>query len=74
MLMTPFHVFSIGSFAIIPLLRAYNGQGGKNAKFLFYVFYPLHLAILAVIAYALDITDFSIIRGWFCSALIWRAI
>jgi len=48
---TQYYVASIGTFAVIPLLRAYNGERGIRAKYLFYTFYPLHLAILAAIAY-----------------------
>jgi hypothetical protein len=61
LLMMQFPVISIGTFLIIPLLRAYNGQRGRRAKFLFYIFYPLHLAILAAITFALGLTDLSII-------------
>ena len=65
MLMSSYYVFSLGVFGVIPLLRAYNGQRGRRAKFLFYTFYPLHFAILAAIAYALGVTDFSIITNLF---------
>lgn len=34
--------------SIIPILF-YNGQKGKDAKYLFYIFYPLHLLILGII-------------------------
>lgn len=37
-------------FAIIPILF-YNGQKGKDAKYLFYIFYPVHLLILAMITF-----------------------
>jgi len=50
-----YYVFPIGSFVIIPLLRAYNGERGKRAKYLFYAFYPLHFVILAVIAHLLGL-------------------
>lgn len=33
----------------LPFLYLYNGQKGKNLKYLFYVFYPLHMLILAFI-------------------------
>lgn len=36
-------------FAIIPILF-YNGQKGKDAKYLFYIFYPVHLLILSIIS------------------------
>jgi len=48
-------VFAVGTFLIIPLLRAYNGELGRRAKYLFYTFYPLHFAILAAIAFALGL-------------------
>ena len=35
-------------FALIPILL-YNGQKGKDAKYLFYIFYPVHLLILTII-------------------------
>jgi len=39
------------SLLALPLLLAYNGQGGsKKPRYLFYVFYPAHLAILYLIA------------------------
>lgn len=34
--------------SIIPILF-YNGQKGKDAKYLFYIFYPLHLLILIAV-------------------------
>lgn len=30
----------------LPLMLTYNGQRGRNLKYLFYVFYPLHIALL----------------------------
>ena len=51
LLMLQFYVFSIGSFLIIPFLNAYNGEIGRNAKYLFYAFYPLHWIVLSLIAY-----------------------
>ena len=59
-LMIQYWVFPIGALLIIPLIRAYNGERGRRAKFLFYTFYPLHFAVLAAIAYALGFIDFSI--------------
>lgn len=32
-------------FSLIPIFM-YNGQKGKNIKYLFYIFYPLHMLIL----------------------------
>lgn len=56
MLATP--IFAIGCFAGAILIRNYNGDRGKPAKWLFYVAYPLHLAILAAIAVLLGISPF----------------
>jgi len=60
LMLAEYWVFSLGAFAIIPLLRAYNGQLGRRAKYLFYVFYPVHWLILALIAFALGLNDFTI--------------
>lgn len=30
----------------LPLMLAYNGQRGRNLKYLFYIFYPAHIAVL----------------------------
>jgi len=38
--------FPIGIILAGFLLNKYNGERGKNMKWLFYVFYPLHLAVL----------------------------
>ncbi|MCL2007299.1 MAG: conjugal transfer protein TraX [Treponema sp.] len=59
-LMSQYPIFSIGALLIIPLLWAYNGERGRRAKFLFYTFYPAHFAILAVIAFALGLVNFSV--------------
>jgi len=52
--------FSIGCFLGAILIRNYNGERGKRAKWLFYVAYPLHLAIIAGISLALGLTEFSL--------------
>ena len=52
--------FAIGCFAGAILIRNYNGERGKPAKWLFYVAYPLHLAIIAGISVALGITQFRL--------------
>lgn len=52
-----FPVFCI--FAAI-LVRNFNGERGKNMKWLFYGFYPVHLAIIAIIALITGFTSFSI--------------
>ena len=43
--------FTLGCILAALLLKAYNGERGKNAKWLFYAFYPLHLALLAGVAW-----------------------
>jgi len=52
--------FAIGCFMGAILIRNYNGERGKPAKWLFYIVYPLHLAIITGIAVALGITKFSL--------------
>jgi hypothetical protein len=58
MLATP--VFAIGCFLGAILIKNYNGDRGKPAKWLFYVAYPLHLAVIAGVAVALGLTEFSL--------------
>jgi len=53
--------FVIGILLAPVLLMRFNGERGKNMKWLFYIFYPAHLAILAVVALALGLVDFSIL-------------
>jgi len=53
--------FILGMLFAPVLLVNYNGERGKNMKWLFYTFYPLHLAVLAVVALALGLVDFSIL-------------
>lgn len=40
--------------SIIPILF-YNGQKGKDAKYLFYIFYPIHMLILGLLCYIIQI-------------------
>lgn len=54
-MMSQYFLISIGTFLIIPLLRSYNGELGKRAKYLFYTFYPLHFVILVIIGVALGL-------------------
>jgi len=58
MLATP--VFAIGCFLGAILIRNYNGDRGKPAKWLFYVAYPLHLAIIALIMVVLGVSAFNL--------------
>jgi len=58
MLVTP--IFAIGCFLGAILIRNYNGERGKPAKWLFYVVYPTHLAVIALIAVLLGITSFNL--------------
>lgn len=39
----------------LPLMLLYNGQRGRNLKYLFYVFYPLHIVFLFYLGYLLSI-------------------
>jgi len=52
--------FAIGCFLGAFLIRNYNGDRGKPAKWLFYIAYPLHLAIIAGISLILGLTTFSL--------------
>jgi len=52
--------FAIGCYLGAILIRNYNGDRGKPAKWLFYIAYPLHLAIIAAISLALGLTTFSL--------------
>jgi len=54
-----FFSIPLGTFLIIPLLRSYNGELGRRAKYLFYTFYPLHFVVLIIIALALGLTTLS---------------
>jgi len=58
MLATP--LFAIGCFLGAILIRNYNGERGKPAKWLFYVVYPVHLAVIALIAVLLGVTQFNL--------------
>ena len=58
MLATP--TFAIGCFLGAVLIRNYNGDRGKRAKWLFYVAYPLHLAIIAAVMVVLGITSLNL--------------
>ncbi|MCL1862982.1 MAG: conjugal transfer protein TraX [Defluviitaleaceae bacterium] len=52
--------FAIGCFIGAFLLRNYNGDRGKPAKWLFYVVYPLHLAIIAAVMVAMGLVSFNL--------------
>ena len=52
--------FAIGCFLGAILIRNYNGERGKPAKWLFYIVYPTHLAIIALIAVLLGVTSFNL--------------
>ena len=52
--------FAIGCFLAAILIRNFNGERGRRAKWLFYVAYPLHLAVIAGIAVLLGITTFNL--------------
>jgi len=52
--------FTIGCFVGAALIRNYNGERGRPAKWLFYVAYPVHLAVIAGISVALGLTEFSL--------------
>lgn len=50
----------IGTFFSVFLLKNYNGERGKQSKWLFYIIYPLHLAVLSIVALLFGWVDFSI--------------
>ncbi|MCL2565007.1 MAG: conjugal transfer protein TraX [Defluviitaleaceae bacterium] len=52
--------FAIGCFLGAILIRNYNGERGKKAKWLFYIAYPLHLALIAAVSLALGLTEFNL--------------
>ena len=52
--------FALGSFLGAVLIKNYNGERGKPAKWLFYVAYPLHLAVIAGVGAALGVVEFSL--------------
>ena len=54
-MMMHYFVLPLGTFMMIPLLRAYNGERGLRAKYLFYTVYPGHFIVLSAIAYALGL-------------------
>ena len=45
-------LFGIGCIFAAILIRNYNGERGKPAKWLFYVVYPVHFAVIAAISLA----------------------
>jgi len=47
--------FALGNALAIYFIRRYNGERGKNLKYLFYIIYPLHFVVLALIAYVLGV-------------------
>jgi len=53
-------IFALGCFLGAILIRNYNGDRGKRAKWLFYVAYPLHLAIIAALMILLGYATFNL--------------
>ena len=49
MIMWATPVFALGAFLGAILIRNFNGERGRRAKWLFYVAYPAHLAIIALV-------------------------
>jgi len=50
----------LGCISAAILLKNYNGERGKRAKWLFYIAYPLHLAVLGGVALILGLVDLSV--------------
>jgi hypothetical protein len=53
--------FAIGNIIGALLIRNYNSDRGKSAKWLFYTAYPVHLAVIALISVALGLTGFTLL-------------
>ena len=49
--------FIVGMLLASVVLLSYNGERGKQMKWLFYTFYPVHLAVLAIVAILLGFVD-----------------
>ena len=52
--------FAIGAYLGAILIKNYNGERGKPAKWLFYIAYPVHLAVIAAVGVALGVIEFSL--------------
>ena len=50
----------VGCICAAILLKNYNGERGKRAKWLFYIAYPLHFVILGGVALALGFVDLCV--------------
>ena len=48
------HIQWMMMFAVVPI-AVYNGQKGKDRRYLFYVFYPTHLLVLYLLAYSFSL-------------------
>ena len=51
--------FIIGMLLAPVLILKFNGERGRNMKWLFYTFYPVHLAVLAIVALMLGLVEFT---------------
>jgi len=52
--------FFIGCIVAAFLLKNFNGERGRQMKWLFYIIYPVHLAVIGLIALALGLVDLSV--------------
>jgi hypothetical protein len=52
--------FALGAFLGAILIRNFNGERGRRAKWLFYVAYPAHLAVIALIMVLAGIVSFNL--------------
>lgn len=49
--LTVYNFSEATAFINVPILKEYNGQKGKQIKYLFYAFYPVHLFVLYCICH-----------------------
>lgn len=53
LILTISSLVEVFAFAIVPLVKRYNGQRGLHLKYFFYFFYPCHLVLIALLSHFL---------------------